>query len=112
MARMIGITRAKELVLTDEPIPAEKAFRLGLLNRIVPPVELLDEAKAFAKRFQNLPSFAVEMGKKLLDTGMEMGLKKALELERLGFSILDSTKDQQEGLKAFLEKREPRFKGE
>ena len=112
LARMIGITRAKELVLTGEPILAEEAFRLGLLNKIVPPAELLDEAKSFAKKFQNLPSFAVEMGKKLLDTGIEMGLKEALEMERLGFSILYSTKDQKEGLKAFLEKRAPMFKGE
>jgi enoyl-CoA hydratase len=111
LSRMIGITKAKELVLTGEPILAEEAYQLGLLNKVVPTKDLLYEAKAFAKRFQNLPAFAVEMGKAILDTGINMGLKEALELERLGFSMLYSTEDQREGLKAFLEKRPPQFKG-
>ena len=71
----------------------------------------MDEAKAFAKRFQNLLAFAVEMGKAVLDTGINMGIKEALELERLSFSMLYSTEDQREGLKAFLGKRPPQFKG-
>jgi enoyl-CoA hydratase len=108
---MIGITKAKELVLTGELILAEEAYQLGLLNKVVPAKDLSNEAKAFAKRFQNLPAFAVETGKVILDTGINMGLKEGLELERLGFSILYSTEDQREGLKAFLEKRPPRFKG-
>jgi len=111
LSRMIGITKAKELILTGEPILAEEAYQLGLLNRVVPAKDLLNEAKAFARRFQSLPAFAVEIVKAILDTGSNMGLKEALELERLGFSILYSTEDQREGLKAFLEKRPPRFKG-
>lgn len=111
LSRMIGITKAKELVLTGEPILAEEAYQLGLLNRVVPLKDLMDEAKAFAKRFRKLPAFAVEMGKAIIDMGINMGLKEALELERLGFSMLYSTEDQREGLKAFLEKRPPRFKG-
>ncbi len=111
LSRMIGITKAKELVLTGETIVAEEAYQLGLLNKVVPAKDLLNEAKAFAKRFQNLPAFAVETGKVILDTGINMGLKEGLELERLGFSILYSTEDQREGLKAFLEKRPPIFKG-
>lgn len=111
LSRMIGITKAKELVLTGEPILANEAYQLGLLNRVVPLEALLDEARAFAKKFQNLPAFAVAMGKELLNTGSNMALKDSLELERLGFAILYSTEDQREGLKAFLEKRPPRFKG-
>jgi enoyl-CoA hydratase len=111
LSRMIGITKAKELVLTGEPIFAEEAYQLGLLNKVVPAKDLLSEAKAFAKRFQTLPTFAVEIGKSVIDTGINLGLKESLELERLGFSILYSTEDQREGLKAFLEKRSPRFKG-
>ncbi|OGP54391.1 MAG: hypothetical protein A2Y65_09360 [Deltaproteobacteria bacterium RBG_13_52_11] len=111
LARMIGITKAKELVLTGEPILADEAYQLGLLNRVVPVGELLNEARAFAQKFRTLPAFAVAVGKAVLDTGINMGLKDALELERLGFSMLYSTEDQREGLKAFLEKRPPRFKG-
>ncbi len=112
LSKMIGITRAKELVLTGEPILAEEGYQLGLLNKVVPSGSLMDEAKAMAAKFQRLPAFAVEMAKAVLDTGSSMGLKEALELERLGFSILYSTKDQKEGLKAFLEKRVPVYTGE
>jgi len=80
LSKMIGITKAKELVLTGEPILAEEAYQLGLLNRVVPLKDLMDEAKAFAKRFRTLPAFAVEMGKAVIDTGINMGLKEALEL--------------------------------
>jgi enoyl-CoA hydratase len=111
LIRMIGITKAKELVLTGELISSQEAYQMGLLNRVVKEADLLIEAKAFAKRFTSLPSFAVEMGKAILDTGSNMGLKEALELERIAFSMLYSTEDQKEGLKAFLEKRNPKFSG-
>ncbi len=111
LARMIGITRAKELVLTGDPILAQEAFHLGLINRVVPVESLMEEAYAFARKFRSLPSFAVEMGKAIIDTGVNTGLKEALELERLAFSLLYSTEDQREGLKAFLEKRPPEFRG-
>ena len=111
LARIIGITKAKEMVLTGEPILTEEAYQFGLLNKVVSQEALMNEAKAFARRFKNLPLLAVQIGKALMDTGINMSLKDALELERLGFSILYSTDDQKEGLKAFLEKRPPQFKG-
>jgi enoyl-CoA hydratase len=111
LTRMIGITKAKELVLTGDPVIAEEAFQLGMLNKVVPVDNLLNEAKAFGKKFKNSPLFAVEMAKAVMDTGINMGLKEALEVERLGFAMLYSTQDQSEGLKAFLEKRPPRFQG-
>lgn len=111
LTRIIGITKTKEMVLTGESIPSNEAYQFGLLNKVVPEADLMDEAKVFAKRFRALPSFAVEIGKALLDRGMNMSLEDALELERLGFSLLYSTEDQKEGLRAFLEKRPPQFKG-
>jgi len=111
LTRMIGMTRAKELVLTGDPILAEEALTLGMLNRVVPVDKLMDEARAFAKKFKNSPTFAVEMAKAVMERGMNMGLTEALEVERLGFAMLYSTHDQSEGLKAFLEKRPPRFQG-
>jgi enoyl-CoA hydratase len=111
LSRMIGITKAKELVLTGDLISAQEAYQIGLLNKVVPENDLIKESLAFANRFKNLPSFAVEIGKMILDTGSNMGLKEALELERIAFSMLYSTEDQKEGLKAFLEKRTPGFHG-
>lgn len=111
LIRMIGITKAKELVLTGETILAQEAYQIGLLNKVVGETDLINEAKIFAGRFKNLPSFAVEIGKAIMDTGSNVGLKEALELERIAFSMLYSTNDQKEGLKAFLEKRAPKFQG-
>ena len=71
----------------------------------------MDEAKAFAGKFRSLPGYSIEMGKAVIENGLNMGLKEALELERIAFSMLYSTEDQKEGLKAFLEKRAPKFKG-
>ena len=84
---------------------------MGMLNKVVPVDSLLDEAKAFAKKFKNSPTFAIEMAKSVMERGMNMGLTEALEVERLGFAMLYSTQDQSEGLKAFLEKRAPKFQG-
>jgi len=80
LARIIGITKAKEMVLTGEPIPAAEAYQFGLLNKVVPQEDLMDEAKAFARRFNNLPLLAVQIGKAIMDTGINMSLKDALEL--------------------------------
>jgi len=68
------------MVLTGEPIPAAEAYQFGLLNKVVPQEDLMDEAKAFARRFNNLPLLAVQIGKAIMDTGINMSLKDALEL--------------------------------
>jgi enoyl-CoA hydratase len=111
LTRMIGITKAKEIVLTGEIILAKDAYQLGLLTKVVPVDDLLKEAIAFSNKFQALPKFAVAIGKAVMDTGSNIGLREALEVERMGFSMLYSTEDQKEGLQAFLEKRPPRFSG-
>ncbi len=111
LTRLMGITKAKELILTGDPISGDEAYKFGLLNRIVDNENLMDEAKAFAGKFRSLPRYSIEMGKAIIEAGLNMGLKEALEMERLAFSMLYSTEDQKEGLKAFLEKRAPKFKG-
>lgn len=111
LTRLIGITKAKELILTGDPISAEEAYQFGLLNKVVDNKNLMAETKDFAIKFRSLPRYSIEMAKSIIDTGVNMGLKEALELERLAFSMLYSTKDQKEGLKAFLEKRAPKFRG-
>jgi len=111
LTRIIGITKAKELILTGDPIDAKEAYQFGLLNKVVAEGNLITEAKAFAKKFWLLPSFSVEIAKAILDIDINLSLVDSLELERLGFSLLYSTEDQKEGLKAFIEKRAPQFKG-
>lgn len=111
LTRLMGITKAKELILTGDPISAKEAYQFGLLNKVVIHEDLMEESKAFAGKFKSLPGFSLEIGKAIIDTGLNMGLKEALEMERLAFSMLYSTTDQKEGLKAFLEKRSPEFRG-
>jgi enoyl-CoA hydratase/carnithine racemase len=111
LSRIVGITKAKKLVLTGEPILANEAVQCGLLNKVVPPEELMNEARELARKFSSLPSFAVEIAKAVLDTGVNLSLKDSLEMERMGFSLLYSTEDQKEGMRAFLEKRVPQFRG-
>jgi enoyl-CoA hydratase len=111
LTRLMGVTKAKELILTGDPISGDEAYQFGLLNRVVDNENLMEEAKTFAGKFRSLPGYSIEMGKAIIDTGLNMGLKEALELERIAFSMLYSTEDQKEGLKAFLEKRAPKFKG-
>lgn len=111
LSRIVGIAKAKELILTGEPIGVEEAYSLGLVNKMVSEETLLEEAKAFAKKFKAVPSFGFQITKTVLEKGFNMGLEDALESEKLGFSILYGTEDQKEGMKAFSEKRPPRFKG-
>jgi len=112
ISRVVGIAKAKEIVLTGEPILADEAYALGLVNKVTSEQTLLDEAKAFAKKFKVVPPFGFQVTKAILEKGLNLGLEDALELEKLGFSLLYGTEDQKEGMMAFLEKRQPLFKGE
>ncbi len=111
LSRTIGLARAKELVLTGETISADRAYEFGLITKVVKEGTLLSEAKAYAGKFKALPPFGLRIAKTVLDKGINMGLDDALELEQLGFCMLYSTEDQKEGVRAFAEKRSPRFKG-
>ena len=100
------------MILKGEPIPAEEAYQFGFLNKVVPQEALIDEARAFTRRFNKLPILAVQIGKAVMDTGINMSLKDALALERPGFSILYSTDDQKEGPKAFLRGAHPNLRAD
>jgi len=110
LPRLIGAGRAKELLFSGEPITAEEAYRIGLVNKVVPADSVLDEAKKMARTIAERPKYALMMIKHLVNTGMNMDLNSALEFEGRCFEILFSTEDQKEGLKAFIEKRRPVFK--
>jgi len=110
LPRLIGVTKAKELLFTGETINALEAYRLGLVNKVVPVSDLMTEAKAFAQRIAALPGVALKMTKFAVNGGMSMDMKAALAYEARCFELLFSTGDQKEGTGAFLEKRKPMFK--
>ena len=110
--RIMGVGKAKELIFSGEMISAEEALRIGLVERVVPHEEIMSEARKLAESIAKRAPFAVSMSKKAINSGSEMDLQKALLLEKKLISLCFDSKDRVEGMKAFLEKREPEFKGE
>lgn len=107
LVRLIGIAHAVELMLTGEPIPAQRAYELGLVNRIFEPEKLLDETLAFCTAFDNLPPRAIESILRCT-----YGVADArYDIEAEQFRLLCGTEDFREGTSAFLEKRTPTFTG-
>lgn len=111
LARSIGPYRAMEMVLTGEPITGEEAFRFGLANRVVPVERYLEEAFALAEKIAAGPPVAIRLAREALRRGMETTLRDGLQVERRNFYLAFDTEDQAEGMKAFIEKRKPDFKG-
>lgn len=112
LPRLIGAAKAKEIILTGDPITADEALSFGLVMKVVPQEKLLDEAKAFASKLATLPRLAMEASKMLINKGLEIDLPSALEIEARCFGALATTHDLQEGTRAFLEKRKPNFTGQ
>ena len=112
LARLIGMTKAKEVVLLNEFIKAPEALSLGLVNKVVSVENLLSEAKLWARKLADKAPQAVRLAKLMMDRGYDLEINTALAMESLAFAELFGTHDQQEGAQAFLEKRTPHFTGE
>jgi len=110
LPRLIGASKAKEMILTGAFLKADEALSLGMVNRVVPAAALLDEARKFAGQFVASSSLAVKAAKNVIDNGLEMALEEGLQYESKAFALLFSGEDQKEGMKAFLEKRKPNFR--
>jgi enoyl-CoA hydratase len=111
LTRVLGKYRAMEMILTGEPINAHDAERLGLVTRVVPVELLLEEAKGIARKIAVKPLLAIRHAKEAVLKSFNMGLDSGLEFERKSFYLLFASEDRREGMKAFLEKRKPVFKG-
>lgn len=111
LPRVIPAAKAAEILLTGRSISAEEAYRIGLVNKVVPLPELLPTAKEMADRLCQLPPLAVRAAKEAMIRGREMTLEDGLMLETKLTDFLLVTEDVEEGTKAFMEKRKPVFKG-
>lgn len=111
LARLVGLSRAKELVMLGERISAQKAYEWGLVDRVVEPEQFEAEVKKFAEKLSKGPPIAISLAKRIMNIGVEAPLEAALLMEREAFGILFSTEDMMEGVNAFLTKKKPEFKG-
>lgn len=111
LTRAVGKARAMELVLTGRHLSAQEALRWGLVNRVTPPELCLEEALALAREIAAQPPVAVRLAKEAVLKAQETGLAAGLQFERQAFYLTFATEDQREGIRAFLEKRPPRFQG-
>jgi enoyl-CoA hydratase len=111
LPRRVGIAWAKELVTTGEPIDAETAQRIGLVNRVFPPDELLEAALRVGETVSRKGPRAVALAKHLLEEGQDADVRVAHTLEQSAFGFVFSTADRTEGIEAFLGKRPPKFQG-
>lgn len=111
LSRIVGQTKASELVLTARLFDAEEALRIGLLNEVVEADALAARARQLAAEIAALPPIAVRLGKRTLRYGLDCTLSQALEYEELAETHCFGSLDHQEAVKSFLDKRTPAFRG-
>jgi enoyl-CoA hydratase len=111
LPRLVGRGRALELLLTGAMIDAQEAYRIGLVNRVVPADRLLAESEAMIRTILEQGPLAVRLVLEAVETGLDLSVDEALLLEANHFALLSSTADMREGMAAFLAKRKPQFEG-
>ncbi|OHB56317.1 MAG: enoyl-CoA hydratase [Planctomycetes bacterium GWF2_50_10] len=111
LTRAVGKFQAMKMILTGSPVSAREAFQMGLCSEVLPDDEVQGAALKMASQIAAMPPIAVMQMKEVLLAGQDMSLEAALILERKAFQLLFDTKDQKEGMKAFLEKRKPVYQG-
>lgn len=111
LPRIVGASRALEMLYTGRMVGAEEALRIGLVNEVVPADQLMQRAKALASEIAHGPSLAIELDKRLVREAFDHDLERQTELEQFLQGYTNQSEDAKEGRQSFLEKREPVFKG-
>ncbi|GAI24375.1 unnamed protein product [marine sediment metagenome] len=112
LPRIVGKGKALELILAAETISAEEAFEVGLVNKVVTGENLASEVEAVAKTIAGKAPIVLKYAKEAVNKGLDLTLEQGIRLESDLYFILHTTADRTEGIKAFLQKRPPRFKGQ
>jgi enoyl-CoA hydratase/carnithine racemase len=111
LTRLVGRGKALEMILTGETIDAREAYQVGLVNKVVPPKELMSTVTGMAREMASKGSIALRYTKEAVYQGMDLTLEQGLRLEADLYLLIHTTKDRTEGIKAFREKRVPKFEG-
>jgi len=111
LVRIVGLPKAKELIMLGNRISADEAARIGLVTKVVPKAKLQGETTALARKLADGPPVALKLAKEAINFGTQVPLDIGLKLEAEAFGIVFSTKDVMEGVSAFMSKRKPEFKG-
>jgi len=112
LVRIVGLAKAKEMIMLAERVSAEEAVKIGLITKVVPRTKLKEETTALANKLAEGPPVALRLAKETLNLGTQAPLDVGLKLEANAFGVVLSTKDVMEGISAFMSKRKPEFKGE
>ena len=110
LSRLVGVAKAKELILTGELIDAQEALRIGLVNRVVPKGQAVLAAREMAQKIMQKGPLAIRFAKTVIDLGGNTSLESGLMMEKMAQTVIFATDDRLEGLSAFLEKRPPVYK--
>ena len=111
LPRIIGKAKAMEMILTGESIDAVDAYKIGLVNKVVPPEELIQAVNNMGQAIASKASLPLKYAKEAIHKGLDLTLEQGLRLEADIYFLLQTTEDRTEGIRAFLEKRHPQFKG-
>jgi len=109
LSRLVGTGKALEWILTGDNIPPQDAKALGLINHVVPEAEVLRQAQGLAKKIARMPAIGIAQSLKAVYQGIDKSLEEGLKIELEGFGVCCKSADMKEGIKAFIEKRQPQF---